>query len=440
MSKKARSSLQRYDSLRLQLAERHGEFLDAARRFPDFRFEILQADYSMGPDEWFDWIKSNRADPESHESFDVYPHSCWGNRWSLEELEIFEGKTSRYCGRYRSASGSLSVAVPLFEQLSERANRILYALKAECDKHRQLEECTSFSNLSPGYRGWLDSVRNTAELNRSAYLDVENRIWNAKPDLLSTKRAIAESMKACAAAKERGEPLPNGILATEIVPGIFSASANAIRLWLEGVVSEQLVKPYHNFDPIRLCGTNSPDVALSLIRNETGSLPAIPAMADASENKSPGRPSLSQERCEEDAKIYDAWRSIEQSKGKPEFADEHGISEAELNRIIWRVGKSAKERVRLRFEPDPKRKSELRARNNHRRKKLMFAAFCRKHEEKTDGWQELDPGSFARTGKQFLDRFRFSVRKFAAKRLIRPVGYNSYMIGFCWPSTTIWHE
>lgn len=337
------NELNRYEALRLQLAEIGNQFFEAARHYPGVHFQILQSDHSMGSDWWSSWIESHRTLDDWYEVWDVYPATWASSEWTLDDLDYMKQHTSQYCGLYKSVSGNLPFAIPELNRLSERANDVLFAVKKEVDEHQKLSRLASFSHLCPGYRGWLDSVRNTAELNRNAYVDVKTRMWGVPDDFPSVIKAMRSSMKEAKAALDRGISPPCGVVAFEIFPDVFTASGNAVRLWLEGGVAENIFPPTHNFDAISIRCMGSTDEATAILRYCGEKLPSIPQASTLRRPKKRGRTGLSEQERTQDKKIYENWMASGY-KTYAEFALKNGYTLGDVKKRIEREQKRRKRR------------------------------------------------------------------------------------------------
>ena len=335
------SEFSRYESLRLQLAELGNQFLTDARLYPGVNFRVLQADHSMGNDWWSEWIDKNRTQNDSHEYFDVHPATWAGSDWTFDDLEFMEGQASDVCGHFECGSGNLGVALPHLKRLSEQANAVLTSLQKEVEQHPELIRLASFGHLCPGYRGWLDSVRNTAELNRNAYVDVKTKIWGVQDDMLSRVRAIASIMNQTKAATSKGIDPECGVIGFELYPDVFTASGNAIRLWLKGVTEENVYKPIHNFDPICIPSSGGPDEALAILNNCEIKLPSIPSKSVSRRSKKRGRKGPSDPERKIDKRVFDSWKASGYTTYK-EFAEKHDHSLPEVRKQIEREAKRRK--------------------------------------------------------------------------------------------------
>ncbi|WP_345318628.1 hypothetical protein [Novipirellula rosea] len=330
-------ALNRYEALRLQLAEIAIQFFEAARHSPGVHFQLLQADHNMGSDGW------SRELDEWHEFLDVYPATWASSNWTHDDLVYMEGQTSQFCGLYKSVSGNLLSAIPEFKRLSERANSVLLALKQEADRHPKLGRFASFGQLCPGNRGWLDSVIKTAALNRNAYVDVKPRIFGVPDDLPSVIRAMG-SRKA-EAALDRGLAPPCGVVTFEISPDVFTASGNAIRLWLHGGIAENVFSPTYDFEPICIPCSGSSDEATEVFRTFRTPLPSIPCSSKPRRPKKRGRTGLSEQERKEDRRVLESWMT-EEYKTYVELASTIGCRPNEVKKRIEREQKR-RQRARL---------------------------------------------------------------------------------------------
>ena len=335
------SEFSRYESLRLQLAELGNQFLTDARLYPGVNYRVLQADHSMGNDWWSEWIDTNRTQNDSHEYFDVHPATWAGSDWTLDDLKFMEGRASNFCGLFESDFGNLGVAFPHLKRLSERANAVLISLQKEVEQHPELIRLASFGHLCPGHRGWLDSVRNTAELNRNAYVDVKTKIWGVQDDMLSRVRAIASIMRQTKAARSKGIDPECGVIGFELYPDVFTASGNAIRLWLKGVTEENVYKPIHTFNPICIPSSGGPDEAFAILNNCESKLPSIPSKSVSQRSKKRGRKGSSELERTNDKRVFDSWKKSGYQTHK-EFAQKHGYSLPVFKRQIEREAKRRK--------------------------------------------------------------------------------------------------
>lgn len=340
MTKPKQEQFGRYESLRLQLADVARRFVEVGKHFPTVHFQFLQADRSMGRSGWSSWIDANRTADTNHETWDVYPSTWSSDDWSLDELESREGLVSQFAGVFRSSLGNVQQAQSEFERLAVCGSKILIALKEECATHKRFTAHAAFTYVCPGCRGWLDAVRNTAELHRSAYLNVNSGIWGVADDELSVVRAMGRSMSMATAELESGKSPTIGVFASEISPDIFAASANAIRLWLQGEMSEQIDAQtmYQDITPIKLAGSTKPDPALEALKIEDGSR-AAPRLAPRSKKKNErGRPSPDAATLKDEQRVFDGWSKARYGTFK-NYALELKRDVSEVTAIMERVRK-----------------------------------------------------------------------------------------------------
>lgn len=257
----------RYECLRMELAQVAYMLMRGEASFPGTVFQFVEGDTCVSWKQWDAWISKNRSTRgDDLESWDIYPV-----RWILSR-KVYSKRNgtnaSGLCGRYFRSHGDATAARRELERLATRGAKILYALRTE--KNRKggaiIPEDAYLAPGGPGYRVFLDAVRNTAEIYRNALLNVEHGLWGVPQHMKAEAAAIGRSMARRGYAIDRNKTPPLDFGTTEIRPGIFLACANAVRFWLETVPPNPLDEyvMYH-FETMRLPATCSPDKALAFI-------------------------------------------------------------------------------------------------------------------------------------------------------------------------------
>jgi hypothetical protein len=117
---------------------------------------------------------------------------------------------------------------------------------------------------------------------------------------------MAKSNAEIEQSRQGGVPPPIGVFAVEISPDVFAASAAAIRLWLQGELSEQIEYITYDFEPIRIKSTVAADKALAVIGLQ-GDIVAAPKLSPRRVKKKRGRKLPGPETEALENRIYNAW-------------------------------------------------------------------------------------------------------------------------------------
>ena len=178
---------------------------------------------------------------------------------------------------------------------------ILKAIERELNENKNVPETADVGYICLGYRGWLDAVRNTAELHQCVLLNVDSELWGVGRDT----RAVIRNL-----ARQSNDPVlrDNSVLVSEIVPDIFTACGNAIRLWLNAKPSIPIKRVKYNFEPITLPAAEYPDKALARLGFvEPTQLAEGIAIKPRKKCGKRGR-KLAPDTAEKDLGIYEGWR------------------------------------------------------------------------------------------------------------------------------------
>lgn len=240
------------------------------------------------------------------ESWDVFP-SKWEKLRDDAEINR-DGYASGLCGRYFNRRGNVKAARRALNRLATRGIKILAAIRDE-KKKGATPDLTETGYVGLGYRSFLGAMRHTAETYRHAILNVEHRRWGfRRQGVQAMGDTLGRFHARRARAIEKGQTPPLGLNVIEVIPGIFLACANAIRLWLEAAPPNPMFEhAMYDIQPIRLPATDSPDNALRLM----GITPS-PGVKAAAPPKKRGRPRVSAEEQAEDLRLYNL-------KQKPEY-------------------------------------------------------------------------------------------------------------------------
>jgi hypothetical protein len=242
----------KYREFRKQLGEHGLSFQRAATQFPSSFYEFVEANSPLSVEDWNRWILENRTASElQRQHWDIYPSG-----WAIDHEKVFQqakyyqmvysnksgigSDRTRICGVLHSPSATLEAAQAELEQLSETGIEILLAIRNEIRKSPSLNDFAILPTLPDGHRGWLDLVRQTAEDNRGVSLKVNYHIFNVPRDSRSQFLAMKHSLsKKHDATTNETSPADSAVC--RVTPDIFSASANAIRIWLDGKQDEPIV-------------------------------------------------------------------------------------------------------------------------------------------------------------------------------------------------------
>ena len=161
----------KYESYRHELADFARMFFEQAKSFPGIHFEFVQADTRLNRDEWSALIALHRSTTDDdRESWDVYPAG-----WAAKEEEqmtyykLNSPFASDLCGHYFTEMGHLEAARVELEQLATSGMIVLDAIARESESSEAIREIVCLKGrVGYGYRGFLDTVRNTAERHRWA--------------------------------------------------------------------------------------------------------------------------------------------------------------------------------------------------------------------------------------------------------------------------------
>jgi hypothetical protein len=339
----------RYRELRKQIAELGVRFQRAATQFPSTYFEIVESDSSLATEAWKLWISENRTPEElKQQHWDFYPTG-----WAVDTEKIWESITdcelvhqdnsgnilesTKHCGVLHGISSTIGAAQRELESLSKTGLQILLAIRQEVRQSESLQEFATLTTLANGHRGWLDLVRQTAEVNRGANLKVEYGTFNITVDPRSQFFAIRKSMaeKRDNIVKER-TPLDSYVC--RVSPDIFSASANAIGIWLQGIEEEPIVSLVcPGLTTPRILSPDAPDEALELLHGlklrRDQSTPMPPA---GKVKRKVGRPKLDKATRELDQRIFDASKSC---NDRQELSTRFKLTVEEINKRIDRERK-----------------------------------------------------------------------------------------------------
>jgi hypothetical protein len=340
----------RYQELRKQIAELGLRFQSAATQFPFSYYEIVESDLSVGIKGWNRWILENRTPDElKQQHWDIYP-SGWAADtegvwdWVMHWEPIHQDKSgnilesTKHCGVLHGISSTLVTAQRELESLSKTGIQILLAIRLEVRQCTSLEEFATLSTVLPdGHRGWLELVRQTAEVNRAADLKAEYRILNIADDRHSQCRAIRKAMTEKRDNTVRARD-PADSQVCRVSPDIFSASANAIGIWLSGKQGEpilHLVCPGLTIP--RILSPDATDEALELLHGvnprRDQSVPTPPAKKA---KRKAGRPRLDQETRDRDRRIFEACKA---GNKREELSRFHNLTVEEIALCIDRQRK-----------------------------------------------------------------------------------------------------
>lgn len=225
----------RYREFRKQLAELGRCFNRASTQFPASFYEFIEADSAMSQSKWRRWIEDNRTgDDLQRERWDIYPAG-----WAFDhaEFEIVESDCTRISGVLLGQPATIDAAETELKHLANTGVSTLLAIRDEVKQIPALVNLVDLSMPLPeGHRGWLDLVRKSAETNRGSTLKVEYRLFPCDQDRQSQLKFMVKSL----AASRANQPYC-GFNACRVTPDIFAASANAIKIWLEGKQEEAIV-------------------------------------------------------------------------------------------------------------------------------------------------------------------------------------------------------
>jgi hypothetical protein len=344
----------RYQELRKQIAELGLRFHRAATQFPSTYFEIVESNSSLATEVWTLWISENRTPEElQHQHWDIYPPG-----WAVDVQKVLEWvidcepilqdrsgnslETTKHCGVLHGISSTIGAAQRELESLSKTGLQILLAIRQEVRQSESLQEFATLSILADGHRGWLDLVRQTAEVNRGANLKVEYGIFNIAVDPRSQFFAIRKSMAEKRDNTIRGRN-PADSHVCRVSPDIFSASANAIGIWLQGIQEEPIVSLVCPGLTIpRILSPDATDEALELLHGlnlrRDQSVPTPPVQKA---KRKVGRPKLDKATRELDRRIFDASKSC---NDRQELSTRFNLPVEEINKRIDRVRKSINRR------------------------------------------------------------------------------------------------
>ena len=297
------SEIDRYRQLRMQLAELGRKFFDASKQFPATFYEFVAAGSPVPYEIWRRWIKANRtaADLEN-ERWEIY-QAGWD--FDCSSLEVVESDRTRDCGVLFSPS--VEAAQATLQDLAGTGIQILRAIR------EVVKELTSVDTnvdalwvLPDGHRGWLDLVRRTALVNRGISLKVDRRLFNAAKDrqsqLVELHRTFADH--------HNGAESPKDSNVMRVTPDIFSASANAIRIWLAGIQDEPIATEWPGLNLLQLPSPDNCDHALD-VSDWTKSLSDSNSTVSSIRRpkRKRGRPRLDEKTLAEDRRIFETKRS-----------------------------------------------------------------------------------------------------------------------------------
>lgn len=340
----------RYRELRKQIAELGLRFQRAATQFPSSYYEIVESEATLSTEAWELWISKNRT-PEKlkQQHWDIYPFG-----WAVDTKKVLKrvldyefigedrsGKISectKYCGILHGASISLEAAHRELKELSKTGLQILLAIRQEVRKSASLQEFATLSILAEGHRGWLDLVRQTAAVNQGANLKVEYGFLDIADDQRSQFVALRKQMAETRASIINGR-IPSHSLVCRVSPDIFSASANAIGIWLQGKQEEPILRlECPRFTIPRILSPDAPDEALELLNSvnprRDQSVPMPPAKK---EKRKIGRPPLDEKTKAQDRRIFQRSKTC---NNRRELSKEFNLPIKEIERRIDRVRKS----------------------------------------------------------------------------------------------------
>ncbi len=327
----------RYVGLRKQLAELGRSLIRASTQFPGSIYEFIESDAPLSYVDWRRWINCNRAVEDlKRERWDIFP-AGWAT--DHDKFELVDAECTRICGVFYSPPTTLDAAQAELEHLADTGTKILLAIRSEVKRSTLLDKVGFVpSPLPDGHRGWLDMVRNTAEINRGINLKVDYRVFPAAGDRQSQLAAMRKSLAKTNHDSAQSAPRPNGFSACRVTPDIFSASANAITIWLQGKQSQPIVPTVCSDLAIpRLLSPDGGDDDLEILcepSSRQDQRPAAPATTKP--KRKTGRPRADAETQSRDRRLFDALKT-----GTPRnvLVREFGISEIDVKRGIDRERK-----------------------------------------------------------------------------------------------------
>lgn len=227
--------MSRYLDLRMQLADLRRSFTQASTHFPATFYDFVEANSPLPYTAWQRWVDSNRiAEEKDKERWDIYP-SGWAVDYDC--FASIESTSTRICGVLLGTPSTIDAAQAELEHLAATGTKILLAIRNEAERLPGINNVAAIPRPLPeGHRGWLNLVRITAEVNRGARLKVDYPLFNVAIDRQSQLAAAGKSL-----ARVNGAPSPEESTACRVTPDIFSASANAITIWLDGTLDEPIV-------------------------------------------------------------------------------------------------------------------------------------------------------------------------------------------------------
>ena len=164
----------------------------------------------------------------------MYP-AGWAAKEDVQiaDYELNSPFASNMCGHYFTERGHLKAARVELEQLARSGMTVLNAVARESERSGAIREIVCLKGrVGYGYRGFLDTVRNTAERRRCARLNVFAHILGVERDVRAERDYIKRQL---AREHSGGTVLPSRASVAEIVPDILTACGNTVQMWLEAL-------------------------------------------------------------------------------------------------------------------------------------------------------------------------------------------------------------